>query len=170
MADVDRSPTVVIRLATEADLPALEWDGEYVHYRRLFKKAMAETRRGRRLLLLAAVDGQIVGQIFVQLSTRLAFSSSGTASGYLYAFRVKGPHRNEGIGTQLIQEAECQLRRLGYGRVVISVAKRNTSARRLYQRLNYQVFSEDPGEWSYQDHLGQLREVSEPAIVLEKWL
>jgi ribosomal protein S18 acetylase RimI-like enzyme len=170
MAAVDKSPPVVIRLATEADLTALEWEGEYLHYRRLFKKAMVEARRGRRLLLLAAVDGQLVGQIFVQLSTRRAFSSSGTDSGYLYAFRVKGPHRNQGIGTQLIREAESQLRALGYGRVVISVAKRNAPARRLYQRLEYRVFSEDPGEWSYLDHLGQLREVSEPAFVLEKWL
>jgi len=50
------------------------------------------------------------------------------------------------------------------------VAKRNAPARRLYQRLEYRVFSEDPGEWSYLDHLGQRREVSEPAFVLEKWL
>ena len=167
---MDRSPPVVIRFATEADLPALEWEGEYLHYRRLFKKAMAEAQRGRRLLLLAEVDGQIVGQIFVQLSTRPTFSASGADSGYLYALRVKRPHRDQGIGTQLILEAESQLRQLGYGRTVISVAKRNTAARRLYHRLEYRVFSEDPGEWSYLDHLGQLREVSEPAFVLEKWL
>ena len=167
---MDSSPPVVIRFATDADLTALEWEGQYVHYRRLFRKAVAEARRGRRLLLLAEVDRQIVGQVFVQLSTRPAFSAFGSASGYLYAFRVKEPHRNQGIGTQLIVEAESRLRQLGYGRVVISVAKRNTAARRLYQRLEYRIFAEDPGEWSYVDHLGQLREVREPAFVLEKWL
>lgn len=167
---MDSSPPVAIRSATDADLSALEWEGEYIHYRRLFKKAMAEARRGRRLLLLAEVDGKIIGQIFAQLSTRPAFSAPGSASGYLYAFRVKEPHRNLGIGTQLIQEAESRLRRLGYSRVVISVAKRNTSARRLYQRLDYRIFSEDPGEWSYVDHFGRVREVREPAFVLEKWL
>ena len=167
---MDSSPPVVVRFATDADLTALEWEGQYVHYRRLFKKAVAEARRGRRLLLLAEVEGQIVGQVFVQLSTRPAFSASGCTSGYLYAFRVKEPHRNQGIGTQLILEAESRLRRLGYGRVVISVAKRNPAARRLYERLDYRIFSEDPGEWSYVDHLGQVREVHEPAFVLEKWL
>ncbi|HEY4667530.1 MAG TPA: GNAT family N-acetyltransferase [Anaerolineales bacterium] len=167
---MDSSPPVVVRFATDADLTALEWEGQYVHYRRLFKKAVAEARRGRRLLLLAEVEGQIVGQVFVQLSTRLAFSASGCSSGYLYAFRVKEPHRNQGIGTQLIREAESRLRRLGYDRVVISVATRNTAARRLYERLDYRIFSEDPGEWSYVDHLGQVREVREPAFVLEKWL
>ena len=167
---MDSSPPVVVRFATDADLTALEWEGQFVHYRRLFKKAVAEARRGRRLLLLAEVEGQIVGQVFVQLSTRLAFSASGCSSGYLYAFRVKEPHRNQGIGTQLIREAESRLRRLGYDRVVISVATRNTAARRLYERLDYRIFSEDPGEWSYVDHLGQVREVREPAFVLEKWL
>ena len=167
---MDSSPPVVVRFATDADLTALEWEGQYVHYRRLFKKAVAEARRGRRLLLLAEVEGQIVGQVFVQLSTRPAFSASGCTSGYLYAFRVKEPHRNQGIGTQLIREAESRLRRLGYDRVVISVATRNTAARRLYERLDYRIFSEDPGEWSYVDHLGQVREVREPAFVLEKWL
>ena len=167
---MDSSPPVVIRFATDADLTALEWEGQFVHYRRLFKKAVAEARRGRRLLLLAEVEGQIVGQVFVQLSTRPAFSASGCTSGYLYAFRVKEPHRNQGIGTQLILAAESRLRRLGYGRVVISVATRNTAARRLYERLDYRIFSEDPGEWSYVDHLGQVREVREPAFVLEKWL
>lgn len=166
---MDSSPPVVVRFATDADLTALEWEGQYVHYRRLFKKAVAEARRGRRLLLLAEVEGQIVGQVFAQLSTRPAFSASGCTSGYLYAFRVKEPHRNQGIGTQLILEAESRLRRLGYGRVVISVAKRNSAARRLYERLDYRIFSEDPGEWSYVDHLGQVREVHEPAFVLEKW-
>ncbi len=167
---MDSSPPVVIRSATDADLTALEWEGQYVHYRRLFKKAVAEARRGRRLLLLAEVDGRVVGQIFVQLTTKPAFSASGSASGYLYAFRVKQAHRNQGIGTQLMLEAESQLLRLGYRRVVISVAKRNNAARRLYQRLDYRIFSEDPGEWSYVDHLGKVREVREPAFVLEKWL
>ena len=167
---MDRFAPLVIRLATEQDLPALEWDGEYRHYRRLFQRAMEEARRGRRILLLAEVDDQIVGQIFVQLSTKPAFSFLGMASGYLYAFRVKKPHRNQGIGTQLIAEAESQLRRQGHARAVISVAKRNVSARRLYQRLDYRIFSEDPGEWSYDDHLGRLRNVHEPSFVLEKWL
>lgn len=167
---MDRSVPIVIRLAAEADLPALEWDGEYRHYRRLFHKAMEEARRGRRVLLLAEVDEQIVGQIFIQLSTKPAFSILGKASGYLYAFRVKQPHRNQGIGTHLITEAESQLRLRGHSRAVISVAIRNVAARRLYERLDYRIFSEDPGEWSYVDHLGRLRKVREPSFVLEKWV
>ncbi len=159
-----------IRFASGADLKALEWEGEYAHYRHLFKRAIEEARHGRRILLLAEIKGQVVGQIFVQLTTRAAFSTRGASSGYLYAFRVKIPYRNRGVGGQLLQEAEVNLAARGFRRAVISVAKSNLAARRLYEREGYTVFAEDPGRWSYIDHEGRLREVHEPAFVMEKWL
>ena len=161
---------ISIRSATAADLKALEWDGEYTHYRRLFQRALEEARHGRRVLLLAEMEGVLVGQIFVQLNTRASFSTRGVPSGYLYAFRVKPAYRNLGVGSRLLHEAEANLSARGCRRAVISVAKRNLAAKRLYERAGYQVFTDDPGEWSYLDHLGQLREVREPAFVLEKWL
>ena len=157
-------------MATAADLKALEWEGEYAHYRRLFKRAIDEARRGRRILLLAEIKGQVVGQIFAQLTTRASFSTKSASSGYLYAFRVKPPYRNRGVGSRLLHEAETELASRGIRRAVISVAKRNIAARKLYERASYSVFTEDPGEWSYIDHEGRLREVKEPAFVMEKWL
>ena len=159
-----------IRFATAEDLKALEWDGEFAHYRRLFKRAIDEARHGRRILLLAEIEQRVVGQIFVQLTTRATFSNHGVSSGYLYAFRVKPPYRNRGVGGQLLHEAEANLTARGFRRAVISVAKRNLAARRLYERAGYSAFSEDSGEWSYIDHEGRLREVHEPAFVMEKWL
>ncbi len=159
-----------IRFATPEDLRALEWDGEYAHYRRLFERAIEEAQHERRILLLAEIEEQLVGQLFVQLTTRANFSTEGVASGYLYAFRVKSPYRNQGVGSQLIHEAESNLADRGFLRAVISVAKRNVAARRLYERAGYAVFTEDSGNWSYIDHDGRLREVREPAFVLEKWL
>ncbi|MFQ5921826.1 MAG: GNAT family N-acetyltransferase [Anaerolineales bacterium] len=166
----ERSEPVRIRFATAADLKALEWDGEYTHYGRLFKRAIDEARHGRRILLLAEIKEQVVGQIFVQLTTRATFSTKGASSGYLYAFRVKPQYRNRGVGSQLLHEAEANLAARGFRRAVISVAKRNLAARRLYERAGYAVFTEDSGEWSYIDHEGRLREVHEPAFVMEKWL
>jgi len=161
---------IIIRLATVADLKALEWDGEYTHYRRLFKRAIDEARRGRRILLLAEIEDQVVGQIFLQLMTRATFSAKRVSSGYLYAFRVKSPFRNQGVGSQLLRAAEANLGARGFRRAVISVAKSNLAARRLYARAGYAIFTVDPGEWSYFDHEGQLRKVQEPAFVMEKWL
>ena len=34
-----------IRQATESDLPALEWDGEYIHFRRVYREAMKEVKK-----------------------------------------------------------------------------------------------------------------------------
>lgn len=167
---MDRPAQAVIREATPEDLPALEWDGEYRHYRRLFARAMEEAQRGRRILLLAEAGDRLAGQIFIQLATRASFAARGVASGYLYAFRVKRAFRSQGIGSQLLAEAEAVLRDRGYQRAVISVAKDNAAARRLYERHAYRVFTEDPGRWSYLDHQGTMRHVEEPAHVMEKWL
>lgn len=166
----DSGEPMSIRFATAADLKALEWDGEYAHYRRLFKRAIEEAQHGRRILLLAEIEGRLVGQLFVQLTTRVNLSTEGVSSGYLYAFRVKPPYRNRGVGSQLIHEAETHLAARGFHRAVISVAKRNVGALRLYERAGYAVFTENSGDWSYIDHEGKLREVREPAFVLEKWL
>lgn len=166
----ERRAQIRIRQATAADLNALEWDGEYTHYRRLFKRAIEEAQRGRRVLLLAEIEDQVVGQIFLQLMTRATFSTKRASSAYLYAFRVKLPYRNRGVGSRLLHAAEANLGARGFRRAVISVAKSNLAARRLYERAGYAVFTVDPGEWSYFDHEGQLREVHEPAFVMEKWL
>jgi ribosomal protein S18 acetylase RimI-like enzyme len=131
---------------------------------------MAESRRGRRVLLVADVEGQIVGQVFVQLTSARAELADGSYSGYLYAFRVRPEFRNQGIGTQLLLEAEGILRGQGFSRAVIAVAKKNHRALRLYESMGYRRFAEDPGRWSYVDHEGRMRHVSEPAHMLEKEL
>jgi ribosomal protein S18 acetylase RimI-like enzyme len=161
---------VLIRQAREGDLSALEWEGRYQHFRRLYRRAMSQAKLGHRILLVAEVDGRIVGQIFAQLASGRADLADGASSGYLYAFRVRPNYRNQGIGTRLIESAQDELRRRGFRRVVIAVAKTNMGARRLYEKLGYKRFAEDPGEWSYIDHEGKLRHVSEPAYVLEREL
>lgn len=166
---VDRT-RVVIREAQETDLKALEWEGRYQHYRRLYRRAMAEAKKGRRVLLVAEAGDRIVGQIFVQLSSGRAKYADGDQSGYLYAFRVRPEFRNQGIGTQLLEAAEEVLQARGFARAVIAVAKENEAALRLYEGKGYSVFAEDPGKWSYVDHEGELRRVSEPAFVMEKAL
>lgn len=161
---------LLIREAREADLPDLEWEGRYQHFRRLYRHAMAEAKRGRRVLLVADVEGLIVGQVFVQLTSARAELADGSHSGYLYAFRVRPEYRSQGIGTQLLLEAEAVLRRHGFERAVIAVARDNARAIRLYQSMGYFRFAEDPGEWSYIDHEGRMRFVSEPAYMLEKFI
>jgi GNAT superfamily N-acetyltransferase len=146
----------------------MEWEGEYRRYRRVYKHAMEEAKLGRRLILIAAIGEQIVGQIFVQLgSIRYDFNQK-LPSGYFHAFRVRPEFRNRGIGTRLLLEAEAALKGIGHLRAIITAAKDNPDARRLYERLGYSIFAEDPGDWSYVDDKGILRRVHEPSFVLEK--
>jgi ribosomal-protein-alanine N-acetyltransferase len=160
----------VIREATEADLTALEWEGRYKHFRRLYRRAMNEAQKGRRILLVAEVDDQIIGQLFVQLQSRAGRLADGNTTGYLYSFRVRPEHRNRGVGSALLSRAEQALREHGFERAVIAVAKENERARRMYESHGYKFVAEDPGEWSYLDHEGNLQRVSEPAEIMQKFL
>jgi ribosomal protein S18 acetylase RimI-like enzyme len=157
-----------IREASEHDLHALEWEGEYIHFRRVYKEAMKEARRGRRVIFVAECGDDLVGQIFVNLHSTWRNAIRGSVTGYLHSFRVKPAFRNQGIGQRLIETAEACLIEHGFRRAVISVSKTNKRALRLYQNLGYEILGEDPGRWSFLDHRNKLRHVSEPAYILQK--
>lgn len=161
---------IVLRPARRSDLPKLEWFGQYTHFRRLFARTWEEQVQGRRLMLVADLDGFPVGQIFVHFTDADHVAGNRRWRGYLYALRVMEPLQHKGIGTQLIREAEAFLRRQEYRWAVIAVAKDNPGARQLYERLGYVVFADDPGIWHYVDHEGQTRKVVEPAWMLQKTL
>ncbi|MGD8634148.1 MAG: GNAT family N-acetyltransferase [Anaerolineales bacterium] len=161
---------VRIRPARESDLPALEWDGEYTHFRRVYHQALREAKRDRRLIYLAETSGEVVGQLFIHLHSIWKNSFTGTQAGYLHSFRVKPRYRSQGIGSRLLDTAENALLDRSYRRAVISVAKVNARAQRLYTRHGYRVYSEDPGEWAFVDHRGNLNKISEPAFVMVKTL
>jgi ribosomal protein S18 acetylase RimI-like enzyme len=146
----------------------MEWEGEYRRYRHLYRAAYTEAQKGGRLILLAEQDGAIIGQIIARFGSDLAYLEDGSQCGYLYSFRVRPLHRNQGVGTRLIQAAEAALRCRQYGKAVIAAAIDNVGARRLYERLGYQVLTEDPGEWSYIDDRGRMRWVAEPSFIFLK--
>ena len=161
---------VLVRLAGEADLPALEWEGQYRRFRRLYRHAYSEASKGRRLLLVAEVDGLVVGQVLVQFTGLQQAAPSATRIAYMYAFRVRPEYRNMGIGTQLVSEAESLLRARNMRRAQIAVGKENHGARRLYERLGYTIIGEDSGEWSFVDDGGNIQHLHEPSFLLERAL
>lgn len=162
---------IVIRPAVEADLPNLEWEGRYAHFRNLFRRAFAEQATGRRLMLVAAApDGRLVGQVFIQLHSGEAQFADGHSRAYLYSLRVREELRGQGLGTRLLQAAEAELARRGFRTAVIAASRSNPGARRLYERLGYRVFAEDPGEWDLIDPQGESRQYHDPSWLLEKTL
>jgi ribosomal protein S18 acetylase RimI-like enzyme len=166
--DNTNGPKYRIREARERDLPALEWGGEFSHFRLVYRRAMKEAKQGRQILLVAEYDKNIVGQLFVLFNTIHADPRPIPYTGYLYSFRVKPEFRNQGIGGSLIRTAEEILVDRAFQRVLIGVAKINDSARRLYERFGYEVIAEDPGEWSFIDHKNQIQRVIEPTYIMEK--
>lgn len=157
--------SITLRAAVQEDLPKLEWYGQYSHFRNLFRRAYREQQIGHRLMLVADCNNFPIGHLFIQFIER---DDGGERRAYLYSFRVMEMFRGQGIGTRLMQEAETIIGQRGYSRVTISVAKANSDARRLYERLGYRVFAQDEGHWRYVDHRGATRSVHEPCWMLHK--
>ena len=162
-----------IRHLREDEIPALEWEGEYIHFRRQFEMAYREYRRGGGIPWVAVrrQDGLMVGQVFVLLASRFRKElADGRRRAYLYAVRVKTDFRGRGLGDRMMATAEADLAARGYRTATLNVARDNPDAHRFYLRRGYQVVSAEPGQWSYIDHTGSRRYVDEPAWRMEKEL
>lgn len=161
--------SLIFRLANQDDLIALEWDGEFSHFRRIFHEAYQQCLRGVGLIWLTELpENMLVAQAFIQLRPQQPDYADGSSLAYLYGFRVKPPYRNKGIGTQLMQVIEADLVKRGYHTLTLNVGRENRGAYRLYRRLGYRVIGADPGRWSYVDHRGIKQTVNEPAWRMEK--
>lgn len=171
-ASVSVLSRVKIRTAFESDLTAMEWDGEYAHFRRLYQEIYRSARRGDALLWVAELPDErnLIGQLFVQLRSGRPELADGIKQAYIYGFRIKPVYRGQGLGTQMLVVAEYDLYRRGYRRVVLNVNRDNPDARRLYERNGYRVTAAEAGFWTYLDQFGNRQEVNEPAWRMEKEL
>jgi ribosomal protein S18 acetylase RimI-like enzyme len=160
--------SVVVRLAGKADLSRLEWYGQYTHYRNVLRRVYREQLQGRRLILVAACNDFPIGQIFIQFNSGNRRIADGAARAYFSSFRIMEMFQGQGIGTRLITEAEHVVADRGFRWATIAAAKDNPGALRLYERLGYRIFGDDPGRWNYLDHRGYVRKMQEPCWVLEK--
>jgi ribosomal protein S18 acetylase RimI-like enzyme len=161
----------VIRQVTEDDLLALEWEGEFKHFRRLYADIYQSASTGKAIMWVAELPGVgVVGQLFVQLSSARSELADGSERAYIYGFRVKPDYRGFGLGKQMMEIAEADLANRRFKKVTLNVGRNNHRARRLYEKLGYRVVAAEPGHWSYLDHLGNRQEVHEPAWRMEKRL
>lgn len=161
---------IIIRRATSEDIPQLEWGGEFWRLRERFEDAYRLQQAGRRYFLVADLNGYPVGRIIVQFMRGNSLHANGEGRGYLYSLQVMEPLRGLGIGTRMIRAAEEVLIEKDFAWATIAVAKDNAGARRLYERLGYSVYRDDPGHWHYTDPDGNEHEVDEPSWVMRKRL
>jgi ribosomal protein S18 acetylase RimI-like enzyme len=160
---------VHIRHATRQDLLALEWEGEFTHFRHMFSEAYRLMELGEVIMWIADLtDFGLIGQLFIQLYGPKLLQASDSKHAYIYGFRVRPQFQGYGIGSRLLSTAENDLVRNGFHRIALNVARDNDDARRLYERFGYQVIASEPGIWSFLDDKGRRRFVNEPAWRMEK--
>jgi ribosomal protein S18 acetylase RimI-like enzyme len=162
---------IIIRHLQKSDLPALEWNGEYTHFRRLFEASHYSASQGRSILwVVEKYKTGIIGQLFIQLYSPRPELADGVTRAYIYGFRIQPAYRGKGIGTRLLKNAEDDLIKRGFQWVTLNVGRDNLQALRLYERCGYKIVAPEPGIWSYQDHEGKYHEVNEPSWRMEKRL
>lgn len=160
-----------IRRLQKSDLQALEWDGQFSHFRKVYAEAYERMVLGLTMIWVAELAPYgLIAQVFIQLNCQRPELAGGGLRAYLYSFRVKPAFQGAGLGTRMMAVVEADLLERGYRVVTLNVAKDNPRAQALYERLGYRVIDQDPGIWSYIDHLGQRRTMIEPAWRMEKVL
>ncbi|HEX4072241.1 MAG TPA: GNAT family N-acetyltransferase [Planctomycetaceae bacterium] len=106
--------------------------GVYIDY------LLSECQKSDGTILVAEANGQVVG--FVCVLCRVdseEIVEIDRLHAYITDLVVLEPHRNAGIGSQLIQAAESQAQARGATRIEIGVLTANSAAHRLYQKLGY---------------------------------
>jgi ribosomal protein S18 acetylase RimI-like enzyme len=155
---------LIIRSVTHADLPGLEWGGEYWKFREMFARLYQNSLAGRTLMwVVVNSQSEQVGQAFVMLRSAETDAADGENRAYVFSFRVKDRWRNLGIGSHLMRFVEEDLRARGFKYITLNVAKDNQDALRLYKRLGYHVIDSRPGIWSFRDPDGIVHHVKEPS-------
>ena len=162
--------SIMVRKMRAADLPLLEWEGAFTHYRVLYQLAYDRMLKGYAICWLADFPEQsVVGQVFVLLFARGNRKiADGRSRARIHSFRVRPEHQNGGIGTRLMEHAEADLKARGFSSVSLMVAKDNPGGLRFYERIGYEKVGEDEGYWNYVDHLGKQQDVVEPSWIMRK--
>jgi len=162
---------VHIRHVEEGDLIGLEWEGEFQHFRRLYKGAYQRSLQGLSVLWVAELPGKgLIGQVFIQLIGDRPELADGKNRAYMYSFRVRPEYRSRGLGARILAFLEEDLKQRGFRAVTLNVAKDNPRAIKLYEKNGYRITAHEPGVWSYPDDRGIWRKVVEPAWRMEKFL
>lgn len=145
MSTADAPGEGVVREATEEDIPRLV---ELLEHGSLtegkedatdlspYRAALAEIARGPGAVLVAEIDGQVVGVcqliVFRHLQTR------GGRCAELESVHVHPDHRGRGIGKVLVRAAVQRARELGCYRVQLTSNNARPDAHRFYERLGFE--------------------------------
>jgi ribosomal protein S18 acetylase RimI-like enzyme len=163
---------ISIRQVAKADLPALEWEGAYLHFRRVYARAFQRAQLGNALLwVVEREQGYLLGQLFVLLKSEADPAvADGRQRAFIHSFRIRPQFRRRGLGACLLLHTELDLQERCFRFATLHVANDNPAAIRFYESHSYRRVSPISGDWSYEDHLGVERHVHEPGWRMTKEL
>jgi GNAT superfamily N-acetyltransferase len=160
-----------IRPGSAADLATLV---AVLGERHFFADRLARQRRGGGVLLVAWLEGQPVGEVFLECEPAKEPGVRRHLPGVprLDHLEVLGPLTRRGIGTALIHAGEDTARQRGHERIALGVGLDNRDARRLYERLGYADWGHGPvvGTWVEYPDDGPPLTLSETIAMLVKRL
>lgn len=142
-------PAIAIRLATDADLPAVvrlladdSLGATREHYADplpdAYTRAFAAMQaQGGNHVLVATQDDDVVGCL--QLTIIPGLSRFGALRGQIEGVRVSSAHRGQRIGEALVQHALDRCRDAGCSLVQLTSDVTRVDARRFYERLGFEA-------------------------------
>lgn len=135
MVAIPLKKQIIIRRAVKRDLPSLEWEGEFSHFRHMFAEAYRLQELGDVLMwVIELPEFGLIGQLFIQLYGPEQIQTTKIKYAYIYGFRIRPDYRGLGIGSRLLKTVESDLVRRGFKRISLNVARDNDDARRLYEK------------------------------------
>lgn len=100
-------------------------------------------KREHDISLVADIDGQIVGAVWVRIMNDYGHIDDNTPS---FAISVYKEYRGKGIGTVLMKEMLRILKERGYEQASLSVQKANYAAK-MYRKFGFEVVDENQEEY-----------------------
>jgi ribosomal protein S18 acetylase RimI-like enzyme len=151
---------VILREARETDMPLIRkltvetgWRSMAASDRKslnreTWSKHMVEVfehflqKEDSRIVVAEDKNHDFIGYLFVGESTN---QMTGQTSGFIYDIYVTEKHRDKGVGTTLMKEAENYCKQKGYTRISLMVSTHNQPAIELYRKTGFkdeQIFME----------------------------
>jgi GNAT superfamily N-acetyltransferase len=150
-----------IRVAHKGDLGALV---SAMGQREFFTDRIGRTRQRAGALLVAWLDGAVVGDVYLHCEVPEEPELRRTFPGVpvLNHLEVTPRLQRRGIGTALIRACEAAACERGDDVLLLGVGLDNPDARRLYERLGYHDWGQGPivTHWTEPDGRGGTRRVS----------
>ncbi len=152
---------VNIRLIREADLPLLEWDGEYARYRKIYQEVYRNFEKGISLPYVAETEEDgVIGQVFLTRKEPNPAFCPRARYFFLSSFRIKPDFRERGLGNRLMQLCFREVKNHRLRDIFLSCSTDNNRARHFYEREGFRIIRMDENNWTYVNHEGIV--VTEP--------